>query len=313
MKPYCSIVVSSFKSILTTFVVSLCWNSSADAENQQPLSKLLVRPHERFAQEVGFLYRLPLTARAQRLQVLALIPGYNGDGRAMIDKAWSEFADREGLVLVAPTFKTTKEEVHSGKGYYYPAQWSGEVVLEAVRRIAETEKKKGIDIETDKILIFGFSAGAHFAHRFALWKPGRVRAFAAYSAAWWGEPTAEARRLPGLIMCGEADPRHEASREFMAKAQALGLPWIWRGYRHTGHEMTPDVIRMAQAFLAHYAHPPDSQPSTFNAQPPLIGDTQSYRFYSADSAEAALIPEDARVELPSPAVAKAWSEEGGDL
>ncbi len=259
-------------------------------------------------------YRVPaMPSYAKSFRILVLVPGYNGDGKAMIDAAWSEFADREGLVLVTPTFKTTKEEVHSGKGYYYPALWSGEVVLEAVRRIAESEKEKGIEIDTEKIFIFGFSAGAHFAHRFALWKPGRVGAFAAYSAAWWGEPTKEARSVPGLIMCGEADGRYEASREFMAKAQALGLPWIWRGYRHTEHEMTPDVLRMAQTFLMHYAQPPNSQPSTFNTQPPFIGDTQSYRFYPADSAEAALIPAEARVELPSPAVAKAWSEERGEL
>ncbi len=231
----------------------------------------------------------------------------------MISEAWSEFADREGLVLVAPTFKTTKDEAHSCKGYYYPAQWSGEVVLEAVRRIADAKKENAVEIETEKILIFGFSAGAHFAHRFALWKPDRVRAFAAYSAAWWDGPTVAARNVPGLIMCGEADGRYEASREFMAKGQALGLPWIWRGYRHTGHEMTPEVLRVAQAFLAHYAHPPATQPSTLNARAPLIGDIQSYRFYPADSAEAALIPGEARVELPSPAVAKAWSEERGDL
>jgi dienelactone hydrolase len=35
---------------------------------------------------------------------------------------------------------------------------------------------KEAGVQTDKILIFGFSAGAHFAHRFALWKPERVKA-----------------------------------------------------------------------------------------------------------------------------------------
>lgn len=50
---------------------------------------------------------------------LLLVPGYNGDGRDLIGEggSWSNFADAHHLVLVAPTFKTTKEEAHSGKGY----------------------------------------------------------------------------------------------------------------------------------------------------------------------------------------------------
>ncbi len=112
-------------------------------------------------------------------KVMLLIPGYNGSGEAMLDERWKAFAEKHGLVLVATTFKTTPEELQRGRGYYYPEQGSG---AEVERMLDQVRRETGV--QTDKILIFGFSAGAHFAHRFALWEPEREKAFVAYSAAW---------------------------------------------------------------------------------------------------------------------------------
>ena len=137
------------------------------------------------AENAEFFYRKPACVPAG---VLLLVPGYNGSGSSMLDERWCRFADERGLVLLAPTFQTTPEQLKQEKGYYYPEQGSGRQVETA---LAEIRGKLGV--KTDRILIFGFSAGAHFAHRFALWKPGRVRAFVAYSAAWWSEPKATLR------------------------------------------------------------------------------------------------------------------------
>jgi pimeloyl-ACP methyl ester carboxylesterase len=102
-------------------------------------------------------------------KLLLLVPGYNGSSEAMLDERWKTFAEKHGLVLLALTFKTTPEELQRGRGYYYPEQGSG---AEVERMLEQVGKETGV--QTDKILIFGFSAGAHFAHRFALWKPERV-------------------------------------------------------------------------------------------------------------------------------------------
>lgn len=159
--------------------------------------------------------------------ILLLIPGYNGSGEAMMDARWKAFAEKHGLVLLAPTFKTTPEELQRGRGYYYPEQGSG---AEVERMLEQVGKETGV--QTDKILIFGFSVGAHFAHRFALWKPQRVKAFVAYSAAWWSEPTEALREVPALIVCGEADrPRFEPTKEFFERGggrAALSVPAGWR-------------------------------------------------------------------------------------
>jgi pimeloyl-ACP methyl ester carboxylesterase len=226
--------------------------------------------------------------------VLLLIPGFNGSGAAMLGGRWAQFADECGLLLLAPTFHSNVEELHRREGYYYPELWSGAVIEQALAEVARRER-----INTDKILIFGFSAGAHVAHRFALWKPDRVKAFVAYSAAWWDPPTEKLRDVPALIMCGEQDERLGATREFFERGLKLDLPFVWRAYRGVGHQMTPAVQRMAEAFLRHYAFSAKSEPQ--------VGDVQTYRF--VPTAQSNEIPSAVRIVLPSRAVAEAWAKE----
>jgi predicted esterase len=227
-------------------------------------------------------------------QVLLLVPGYNGSGPAMFTQQWKIFADKYHLMLLAPTFAISPEELQNRQGYYYPDQWSGEATEKALDELGEHEH-----INIDKILMFGFSAGAHFTHRFALWKPQRVKAFVAYSAAWWDDPNESLAHVPALIMCGEADPRYDATWQFMSEGQALNLPWVWRSYEGMGHEITAVVQRMAEAFLGHYA--------SDEADSPYYGDAQSYQYVTPDKMES--IPPQERIRLPSKAVAEQWTQE----
>ena len=146
--------------------------------------------------------------------VLVLVPGYNGSGKQMLDARWEAFAEKNRLVLLAPTFIAEGMENNEGRGYYYPEQGSGKVME---RAIAEAGKRYGV--RTEKVLMFGVSAGAHFTHRFAIWNPERVAAFVAYSAGWWSLPAGRIKNVPALIMCGEEDPRYEASYAFFVTIQ----------------------------------------------------------------------------------------------
>ncbi|MEI8122383.1 MAG: hypothetical protein WCI20_10045 [bacterium] len=74
------------------------------------------------SEKVEFFYRKPAGVPSG---VLLLVPGYNGSGSAMFDERWSRFADEHGLVLLAPTFQTSPEQLKKEKGYYYPEQGSG--------------------------------------------------------------------------------------------------------------------------------------------------------------------------------------------
>ncbi len=252
------------------------------------------------AGEVPFFFTLPAVPSSSTtprpVGVLLLIPCYNGSGEALLDARWREFADQHSLVLLAPTFHNTNpEELHHAKGYYYPEQGSGEQVEEA---LAEVHHRTGVQI--DRMLIFGFSAGAHVAHRFALWKPSQVQAFVAYSAAWWSDPTASLRNVPALIMCGENDERYEATRAFMEKGLALHLPWIWRSYKNTDHQLTPAVRSMAEAFLGYYAR------AKRMGVPDYAGDIQTYRFLPSNQAES--IAPAVRIGLPKE-LANIWAQE----
>ena len=235
---------------------------------------------------------------AKAAGVLVLVSGYNGDGAAMLDARWKAFAEKHQLVLLAPTFHAADNEVQQGKGYYYPEQGSGAVLEQALR---EVTRRTGAD--TERVLMFGFSAGAHYAHRFALWKPQRLKAFVGYSAAWWSEPTVRLKTVPALIMCGEADERYAATYAFFRQGQKLGCPWVWRSYDHTGHEITPVLRNMAEVFLAHYAQAQPANPADVR-----YGDIQTFK--DVGRADQASIPEEFRIVLPSPAVAEVWRKDG---
>ncbi len=244
------------------------------------------------AEAVRFDGRWPKPGPRRAPQVLLLVPGSNGLGEAMLTPDWARFADRHGLVLLAPTFRVSPAELKRREGYYYPARGSGAVVERALDAVAERGKAR-----VGRIFIFGFSAGAHFGHRFALWRPSRVAAFAAGAAGWWDAPTEAAATVPALIFCGEDDPREEPSRAFFEQGLSVGAPWVWRSYRGVDHQISPAMLALARVFLAHYA---DEEKDAVS-----FGDLQTYEV----TVEAEDIPEAARVRLPSAAIARAWARE----
>jgi hypothetical protein len=74
--------------------------------------------------------------------VLVLVPGYNGDGAAMLDARWKLFAETHRLVLLAPTFQVAEQQLQQGKGYYYPEQGSGAVMEQALQ---DVRLRTGVD------------------------------------------------------------------------------------------------------------------------------------------------------------------------
>lgn len=269
-------------------LVALLFCSIAGAEETQPVTSFPVE---------GTMFHCWYSGDTPALQILVLIPGYNGSGRGMMDKRWRQFATDNQLALLAPDFRHDDVESIKNKGYYYPEQGSGGIMK---RALAEAEKRTGAD--ADKALFCGFSAGAHFCHRFAMWAPNRVKAFVAYSAGWWSDPNPPLKKIPALIMCGEDDERYQASFLFFKKGQSLGCPWLWRSYGQTGHHWTPRVRGMAEAFLACYA---GNKP--IPSQSVRYGDIQA--FQTVPKEERDTIPEEERVALPDQAVAEVWEQE----
>jgi pimeloyl-ACP methyl ester carboxylesterase len=204
-------------------------------------------PCKIFLQPKEFIERAELYAlevKENPKAVLVLCPGYNGNGEGLIkQKAWQTFALEHQLGLIGLSFASKKEDLQNGRGYYYAEQGSGELLLKGIDE-AFGEKKL-------PILLYGFSGGAHFTSRFMEWKPERVKAWCAYSAAWWDEPRLNKIMPPGIVACGDYDgDRHGASQMFFAKGRALGKPWTWVSLAKRGHEGAPNLDKFVRLYFA---------------------------------------------------------------
>ncbi len=170
--------------------------------------------------------------------VVVLCPGFNWNGGDWVAKReWREFAEANGLGLIGLSFASDQGLIHEGKGYYYAAQGSGDLLLEAVREIYGTDLP---------LLLYGFSGGAHFASRFTEWAPERVAGWCAYSAAWWDAPRRRKSPPPGIVACGGADERLQACREYFSRGRDLENPWLWitvPGIKHVTSPGLEDFVR----------------------------------------------------------------------
>lgn len=173
--------------------------------------------------------------------VLVLCPGCNGNGVELIRQpAWQRFAEQNGFGLVGLSFSSNPELLSQGKGYYYPSAGSGEALIRALRKIYGT---------LPKLLLFGFSGGAHFVSRFVEWKPQQVLAWCAYSAAWWDQPAAGKSAPPGIVACGDEDgTRYGASLSYFLQGRSSGKRWTWVSLGKKDHSSSLEL----EAFVRDY-------------------------------------------------------------
>ena len=100
--------------------------------------------------------------------ILVLCPGCNGNGEGLIKShVWQKFAIENRLGLMGLSFSSPSKfhTSDSNRGYYHASQGSGQVLLDAVKKVY------GHDVP---LLLYGVSGGAHFTSRFVEWKPDRV-------------------------------------------------------------------------------------------------------------------------------------------
>ncbi len=172
--------------------------------------------------------------------VLVLCPGCNGNGKEWIqDPLWQQFARDHNLDLIGISFASPVSLLTSGRGYYYPEQGSGRLLLDGVAQAFHQELP---------LILYGFSGGAHFTAGFTDWKPERVTAWCAYSAEWWDKPVTSDSNPPGLVICGENDERLGASLMFFKEGRVLGKPWLWITAPRTGHS----IFAPAEGFVRDY-------------------------------------------------------------
>ncbi len=173
--------------------------------------------------------------------VLILSPGCNGSGESLArSPVWQEFAKRNHLGLVGLSYASPEKAIHDGTGYYYASKGSGDKLLEGIRKIY------GKDLP---LLLYGFSGGAHFTSRFEEWAPSRVIAWCADSAGWWDLPQHHTANPPGIVACGENDPRYGASLSYFKQGRAAGKPWLWLSLPKIGHQASPALEDFARKYF----------------------------------------------------------------
>jgi hypothetical protein len=198
--------------------------------------------------------------------VLILSPGCNGNGESLArSPVWQEFAKRNHLGLVGLSFASaspdalalraasqattrslplvvasSSDPLHDGTGYYYASKGSGDKLLEGIRRIYRKDLP---------LLLYGFSGGAHFTSRFEEWAPSRVIAWCADSAGWWDEPKPSGISPPGIVACGDQDPRYGATLSYFKQGRAAGKPWLWVSLPKIGHQPSPALEDFARKYF----------------------------------------------------------------
>lgn len=164
-------------------------------------------------------YHLYMPARPQA-PLLVLVHGVSTRPARLIEYA-SALAARHGVPLLAPDFSGD-----AFAGYQRVKGRDGRMDAARALRLAVNEVCIRHGLASDRFDLMGFSAGAQFAHRFALHFPASVRRAVVASAGWYtyldrtlaypqgvgtdegapGAPDPEAfLRLPILVAVGEKD------------------------------------------------------------------------------------------------------------
>jgi poly(3-hydroxybutyrate) depolymerase len=137
---------------------------------------------------------------------MVLVPGSNGDGRAMAeDSVWQTFATKQRLALLACRFTDKPHDQNFLEDYVNVSHGSGQALLDALGHLAERSKHP--ELTSEPLLFWGMSAGGQFNYEFAAWKPERVLAFVVNKGGiYYTALTPRATRaIPALLFIGGKD------------------------------------------------------------------------------------------------------------
>jgi hypothetical protein len=243
-------------------------------------------------------------------RILIIFGGRNcsGEGQAAGGLGFGQWADENGVFLVAPGFRDDD--------YWRPEKWSGKALFDGIELI-----KKKYRVSGKGLMYYGFSGGAQCSNLFPAWRPETCAAWVSHASGVWHKPGEKTARVPCLVTCGDADTgRYILSRRFVDEARKKGARVIWKSFPNTPHDVPPDSVALAKAFLTYYHKQNQADLGGAGAIPGrapektiYIGDDQEGRFWPADSPQVKRIDPEERVAFPSRELALAWGEEAKKL
>ncbi len=138
--------------------------------------------------------------------VVVLMPGSNGDARAMVDDPlWQAFAVKHKLALVGCHITDKPHEQNFIEEYANVSQGSGDALLRALSAFGSRSQHP--ELGSAPLLLWGMSAGGQFNYEFAVWKPERVLAFVVNKGGIYYTALAPraSRDVPGMLFIGGKD------------------------------------------------------------------------------------------------------------
>jgi dienelactone hydrolase len=146
------------------------------------------------------------------------------------DPAVFRFADKERIGLLLPRHCRSKERDDMDVD---PAKGLGRALFQALNQLAG-ESQHG-ELESAKVIVFGFSGAGSLSARMPGFAPDRVLAAIDYAPGQYDplgmdtiELTPKAASVPQLIIANGADPVNGTKRpfEFFRKYHDRGSPWV---------------------------------------------------------------------------------------
>lgn len=176
--------------------------------------------------------------------LLVFLPGQNVRADHALPGILKNMAEEEGFVILALTFYYTGMTPVEDS-YLYPRKWSGFAMMEVIQEV-----KKKNNLSFTGIYLYGFSAGAQFALRFALYRPELCVACAAHACGGSIIPRSHSD-VRFFVTVGARDEPHriEIHDEFIKAAKDLNLDVQSKIYPQLSHNPRSDQLRDVQAFL----------------------------------------------------------------
>lgn len=211
-------------------------------------------------------YRLPKGELVKGAKPLMLCPSINQGVLELLEEgsSWVNFADQQGVVLVAPQFYQTAGHLadSTAASYEFPDLWSGRVILQIME-----ELKHRHEMDDQSWLLHGYGIGAQFLSRLARWAPERVQALSVHGAkglAWEdyvpGLQSISALAVkPVCVSAGEMDDfsishnsRKGAIIRFVSALKERGGNPEFHLLRGTAHQPTRELEQEAQQFFSKH-------------------------------------------------------------
>jgi len=242
--------------------------------------------------------------------LLVLVPGSNGDGRAMAeDTVWQAFATKNRLAIIACRFTDKPHDQGYIEDYVNVSRGSGQALLDAIGHFAT--QTGHAELSSAPLLLWGMSAGGQFDYEMAAWKPEKVAAFIVNKGGiyYTALTPRETRAIPAMLFIGGKDleQRVHTITGLFALNRRGGALWALAEEPGVGHVVgkSRDVSMFFFEDVLAARLNQDGTLKALSEAAGLVGDAKTHEFGPPPAKGAPNYPS---VWLVTERVAKAWKD-----